>query len=65
MSGHFHGKAYLKLHHLAGATIQAADLVNYGYLKLHDLASATMQAADLVNYTVNPLYNDHVCSSYL
>ena len=28
-TGNFHRKGYLKLHHLAGATIQVANLVNY------------------------------------
>ena len=28
-TGNFHGKVYLMLHHLAGATIQIANLVNY------------------------------------
>ena len=35
-TGNFHRKGYIMLHHLAGATIQVANLVNYNCHPLED-----------------------------
>ena len=40
-TGNFHRKGYLILHHLAGATVQAANLVNYNGIPQDDRSLLT------------------------
>ena len=55
-TGNFHRKGYLMLHHLAGATIQVANLVNYCCRPLRGWQHRN-NVRDYLNNSILPYYN--------
>ena len=64
-TGNFHRKGYLMLHHLAGATIELANLVNYNCHPQDDgsvLGTILFLVCISMTFlTLSPLYHEAFC----